>query len=97
MPQEVLDTHELEMITLDYRRECNKDDIVESLTSLLSEKSDSSAVESSTFASNGNATSTNGVATTRSPGRLSSSSRGFEFLHMLRLAESGFEINRGRT
>eukprot|EP00253_Pinus_taeda_P000340 PITA_00340 len=97
MPQEVLDTHELEMITLDYRRECNKDDFVESLTSLLSEPSDSSAVENGTFQSNGNATSTNRAATIRSPGSLSSNDRGFEFLHMLRLVESGFEINRGRT
>jgi len=97
MPQEVLDTHELEMITLDYRRECNKDDIVESLTSLLSEPSDSSAVENGAFPSNGNAASTNGAATIRSPGSLSSNNSGFEFLHMLRLAESGFEINRGRT
>lgn len=97
MPQEVLDTHELEMITLDYRRECNKDDIVESLTSLLSETSNSGAVKNIAFASNGNATSTNGAAKVKSPGRLSSSSSGFEYLHMLRLAESGFEINRGRT
>jgi len=97
MPQETLDTHELEMITLDYRRECNKADIVESLTSLVSETSDTSGVENSTFASNGNATSTNGAAKVTSPGKLSLSSEGFEYLHVLRLAESGFEINRGRT
>ena len=92
-PQEVLDTHELEMITLDYRRECNKDDIVESLTSLLSETSDSSAVENGTFASDGNATSTNGAATVGSQGKFSSNSSGFEFLHMLRLAESWAEVS----
>jgi len=97
MPQETLDTHELEMITLDYRRECNKADIVESLTSLVSETSDTSGVENSNFASNGNATSTNGAAKVTSPGKLSLSSEGFEYLHVLRLAESGFEINRGRT
>ncbi|PKU84703.1 Oleoyl-acyl carrier protein thioesterase, chloroplastic [Dendrobium catenatum] len=33
MPQEIIDTHELETITLDYRRECQHDDMVDSLTS----------------------------------------------------------------
>ncbi|KAM7496233.1 hypothetical protein LguiA_020647 [Lonicera macranthoides] len=33
MPQEVIDTHELQTITLDYRRECQHDDVVDSLTS----------------------------------------------------------------
>ncbi|KAI3787904.1 hypothetical protein L2E82_00408 [Cichorium intybus] len=33
IPQEVIDTHELQTITLDYRRECQHDDIVDSLTS----------------------------------------------------------------
>ncbi|KAI3694384.1 hypothetical protein L1987_77349 [Smallanthus sonchifolius] len=32
IPQEVIDTHELQSITLDYRRECQHDDIVDSLT-----------------------------------------------------------------
>nr|XP_043621451.1 oleoyl-acyl carrier protein thioesterase, chloroplastic [Erigeron canadensis] len=32
IPQEVIDTHELQTITLDYRRECQHDDIVDSLT-----------------------------------------------------------------
>ncbi|CAL1412092.1 unnamed protein product [Linum trigynum] len=34
MPQEVIDTHELQTITLDYRRECQQDDVVDSLTSV---------------------------------------------------------------
>lgn len=34
MPQEIIDTHELQTITLDYRRECQQDDVVDSLTSL---------------------------------------------------------------
>ncbi|XP_076883256.1 oleoyl-acyl carrier protein thioesterase, chloroplastic-like [Bidens hawaiensis] len=34
IPQEVIDTHELQSITLDYRRECQHDDIVDSLTTL---------------------------------------------------------------
>ncbi|KAK4338679.1 hypothetical protein RND71_043166 [Anisodus tanguticus] len=34
MPQEIIDTHELQTITLDYRRECQQDDVVDSLTSV---------------------------------------------------------------
>ncbi|KAL1359589.1 hypothetical protein HN51_004898 [Arachis hypogaea] len=34
MPQEIIDSHELHSITLDYRRECQRDDIVDSLTSI---------------------------------------------------------------
>ncbi|CAA6668393.1 unnamed protein product [Spirodela intermedia] len=34
IPQEIIDTHELQTITLDYRRECQHDDAVDSLTSL---------------------------------------------------------------
>nr|8P8K_AAA Chain AAA, Acyl-ACP thioesterase [Lemna aequinoctialis]8P8K_BBB Chain BBB, Acyl-ACP thioesterase [Lemna aequinoctialis] len=33
IPQEIIDTHELQTITLDYRRECQHDDIVDSLSS----------------------------------------------------------------
>ncbi|XP_072969981.1 oleoyl-acyl carrier protein thioesterase, chloroplastic-like [Typha angustifolia] len=33
MPQDIIDTHELQTITLDYRRECQHDDMVDSLTS----------------------------------------------------------------
>ncbi|KAF8388446.1 hypothetical protein HHK36_027118 [Tetracentron sinense] len=36
MPQEIIDTHELQKITLDYRRECQHNDLVDSLTSLES-------------------------------------------------------------
>ncbi|KAJ4897559.1 hypothetical protein Rs2_24353 [Raphanus sativus] len=32
IPQEIVDTHELQVITLDYRRECQQDDVVDSLT-----------------------------------------------------------------
>ncbi|XP_050206465.1 oleoyl-acyl carrier protein thioesterase 2, chloroplastic-like [Mercurialis annua] len=34
IPQEIIDTHELQTITLDYRRECQQHDIVDSLTSI---------------------------------------------------------------
>ncbi|KAG6477321.1 oleoyl-acyl carrier protein thioesterase 1, chloroplastic-like [Zingiber officinale] len=33
IPQEIIDTHELQTITLDYRRECQHDNIVDSLSS----------------------------------------------------------------
>ncbi|KAJ0248918.1 Oleoyl-acyl carrier protein thioesterase 1 [Hirschfeldia incana] len=32
IPQEIVDKHELQVITLDYRRECQQDDVVDSLT-----------------------------------------------------------------
>uniref|UniRef100_A0A8R7UKU6 Acyl-ACP thioesterase-like C-terminal domain-containing protein n=1 Tax=Triticum urartu TaxID=4572 RepID=A0A8R7UKU6_TRIUA len=32
IPQDIIDTHELQTITLDYRRECQHDDIVDPLT-----------------------------------------------------------------
>ncbi|KAG5404358.1 hypothetical protein IGI04_010477 [Brassica rapa subsp. trilocularis] len=32
LPQKIIDTHELQVITLDYRRECQQDDVVDSLT-----------------------------------------------------------------
>ncbi|KAL6011300.1 Oleoyl-acyl carrier protein thioesterase 2, chloroplastic [Asimina triloba] len=53
MPQDVIDTHELQKITLDYRRECQHNDVVDSLTSL--------EVEETVSELNG----TNGSATSR--------------------------------
>ncbi|KAH9314363.1 hypothetical protein KI387_022990 [Taxus chinensis] len=97
MPQEVLESHELHSITLDYRRECNKDDVVESLTSLEPSISENSSVEDGFVASKRITAATNGSATVRSPVKLSSGAEDFAFLHMLRLADGGFEINRGRT
>ncbi|XP_009790386.1 oleoyl-acyl carrier protein thioesterase, chloroplastic [Nicotiana tabacum] len=49
MPQDIIDTHELQTITLDYRRECQHDDVVNSLTSLES-------FEDSALGTNGSAT-----------------------------------------
>ena len=34
MPQDILETHQLHTITLDYRRECNHSDVVDSLARL---------------------------------------------------------------
>ncbi|KAI8574252.1 hypothetical protein RHMOL_Rhmol01G0340600 [Rhododendron molle] len=83
MPQEIIDTHELETITLDYRRECQHDDVVDSLTSpepfedtKLSELNGS-----------------NGSAAAAAEGNEDYC----QFLHLLRLSGDGLEINRGRT
>lgn len=80
MPQEVIDTHELQMITLDYRQECQQDDMVDSLTS--------SELEGDKGHTNG----TNGSATGKQQHQDQC-----RFLHLLRLSNSGLEINRGRT
>ncbi|KAK3007543.1 hypothetical protein RJ639_014548 [Escallonia herrerae] len=82
MPQEIIDTHELQTITLDYRRECQRDDVVDSLTS-PEEVEDTALLEL-----NG----TNGSAAGVKDGEDVS-----QFLHLLRLSGDGLEINRGRT
>ncbi|PKA47430.1 Oleoyl-acyl carrier protein thioesterase 2, chloroplastic [Apostasia shenzhenica] len=80
MPQEIIDTHELQTITLDYRRECQHDDMVDSLTS-----SEPGQILHQEI--------TNG-----SPTRKQHEHDGnLQFLHFLRLADTGLEINRGRT
>ncbi|KAJ3681240.1 hypothetical protein LUZ60_015729 [Juncus effusus] len=77
MPQDIIDTHELQTITLDYRRECQHNDSVDSLTSTESE----AGLKSENGSSNGS---------TRSDPNC-------QFLHFLKLAGTGLEINRGRT
>ncbi|CAN6447021.1 unnamed protein product [Victoria cruziana] len=89
MPQGVLDTHELQTITLDYRRECQRDDKVDSLTSL--ESNDTEEISS------GSHGSANGSATAAEQDTNYSSKEGVQFLHFLRLSGHGLEINRGRT
>ncbi|KAJ0244710.1 Oleoyl-acyl carrier protein thioesterase 2 [Hirschfeldia incana] len=84
IPQEIIDTHELQVITLDYRRECQQDDIVDSLTT--SEIPDDNPISKLTGGTNGSATSS-----------LQGQHNESQFLHMLRLSENGQEINRGRT
>ncbi|XP_039123136.1 oleoyl-acyl carrier protein thioesterase 1, chloroplastic-like [Dioscorea cayenensis subsp. rotundata] len=83
MPQEIIDTHELQMITLDYRRECQQDDVVDSLTSLELTEGEEKIVHHA---------STNGSASGKRDGL-----DHCQFLHFLRLAGTGLEINRGRT
>ncbi|KAL8106594.1 LOW QUALITY PROTEIN: oleoyl-acyl carrier protein thioesterase, chloroplastic-like [Apium graveolens] len=83
IPQEVLYTHELETITLDYRRECQHDDVVDSLTS--PEVDEDTAVTK--------VIGTNGHATAATEARDDS----LKFLHFLRVSGQGLEINRGRT
>ncbi|ONK71906.1 uncharacterized protein A4U43_C04F13590 [Asparagus officinalis] len=83
MPQEIIDTHELQTITLDYRRECQHDDMVDSLTSLELAGDSEELLRSD---------GTNGSATIKHQDH-----DGCNFLHFLRLSNSGLEINRGRT
>ncbi|KAL3828917.1 hypothetical protein ACJIZ3_017719 [Penstemon smallii] len=81
MPQDIIDSHELHTITLDYRRECQQDDVVDSLTSPERDGSFSEL--------NG---TTNG-----SPVSEKDENSRLQFLHLLRLSKVGLEINRGRT
>ncbi|KDP26359.1 hypothetical protein JCGZ_17517 [Jatropha curcas] len=81
MPQEIIDTHELQTITLDYRRECQHDDVVDSLTS--AESLEGAGLD--LHATNGSATAIAGEQDSRN------------FLHLLRFSSDGLEINRGRT
>lgn len=84
MPQEIIDSHELQTITLDYRRECQHDDLVDSLTSV--EPMEDAEAVSELQGSNGFAAATKGKG-----GDMR------QFLHLLRLSGDGLEINRGRT
>ncbi|KAI4356365.1 hypothetical protein L6164_000394 [Bauhinia variegata] len=83
MPQEIIDTHELQSITLDYRRECQQDDIVDSLTSV--EPIEGAEVIPELKGTNGSAIPAEGKQDFQ------------QFLHLLRLSGEGLEINRGRT
>ncbi|GMH02487.1 hypothetical protein Nepgr_004326 [Nepenthes gracilis] len=86
IPQEVIDTHELRSITLDYRRECQHDDVVDSLVS--SEPVDGvEELISELKVTNG------------SPAAAAKDEDDDcrQFLHLLRLSCSGSEINRGHT
>ncbi|KAL6601794.1 hypothetical protein ACP70R_006109 [Stipagrostis hirtigluma subsp. patula] len=76
IPQDIIDTHELQTITLDYRRECQHDDIVDSLT----------------YIEEGEEKSMNGSASA-----VVHKEEQQQFLHCLRFAGTGDEINRGRT
>ncbi|KAK3182760.1 hypothetical protein Dsin_030046 [Dipteronia sinensis] len=83
MPQDIIDTHELQTITLDYRRECQQDDIVDSLTSW--ELIDDTIAVPKLQGTNG------------SPAAIGEKKVQPQFLHLLRLSGNGSEINRGRT
>ncbi|KAK2662762.1 hypothetical protein Ddye_001336 [Dipteronia dyeriana] len=83
MPQDIIDTHELQTITLDYRRECQQDDIVDSLTSW--EIIDDTKAVPKLQGTNG------------SPAGIGEKKEEPQFLHLLRLSGNGSEINRGRT
>ncbi|KAI3678697.1 hypothetical protein L6452_37999 [Arctium lappa] len=82
IPPEIIDTHELQAITLDYRRECQRDDIVDSLTS-REPLEDAAVLE---FTGN------NGSASSKKDEQDLT-----RFMHLLRSSGSGLEINRCRT
>ncbi|PWA39685.1 hypothetical protein CTI12_AA568080 [Artemisia annua] len=82
IPQEIIDTRELQAITIDYRRECQQSDVVDSLTSR--EPLDDTAVYE---LKNGNGSS----AFKNDRQDL------IRFLHLLRLSDNGLEIGRCRT
>ena len=84
MPQEIIDNYELQSITLDYRRECQQDDVVDSLTSV--EVADGAEAVAELHGSNGSAAATKKYE-----------QDGQQFLHLVRLSCDGLEINRGRT
>lgn len=83
IPQEVIDSHELQTITLDYRRECQQDDIVDSLTNV-------EHVENAEAILGQNGTNGSTAAT-------ENQNNNHHFLHLLRISGDGSEINRGRT
>ncbi|XP_047307870.1 oleoyl-acyl carrier protein thioesterase 2, chloroplastic-like [Impatiens glandulifera] len=84
IPQDIIDTHELQTITLDYRRECQQDDVVDSLTSIETDED---------LKLDGN----NGTTTTTSIEKGEKDGDYCQFLHLLRLQKDGMEINRCRT
>ncbi|MCL7030240.1 hypothetical protein MKW94_027688 [Papaver nudicaule] len=81
IPQEIIDTHELQKITLGYRQECQHDNTVDSLTSPEMTEEDVDKLQQ-----------TNGSVTGRSH-----ETDTCQFLHILRLSGEGPELNRGRT
>ncbi|KAG7014515.1 Oleoyl-acyl carrier protein thioesterase 2, chloroplastic [Cucurbita argyrosperma subsp. argyrosperma] len=83
MPQETINSHELQTITLDYRRECQQDDLVDSLTSVEEVENGGDEAVSELNGSNGY------ISSDKQDSR--------QFLHLLRLSSDGLEINRGRT
>ncbi|KAM4077867.1 hypothetical protein ACJW30_12G172500 [Castanea mollissima] len=83
LPQEIIDSHELQTITLDYRQECQHDDIVDSLTGV--EPVENAELVSKIQGTNGSTAATENNEDLR------------QFLHLLRVSGDGLEINRGRT
>lgn len=82
-PQEIIDTHELGSITLDYRRECQQEDVIDSLTSSELVGGPNSVAKLKPV---------NGAPTLER-----TEDDYLQFLHMLRLSADGSEINRART
>ena len=106
MPQDILETHQLHTITLDYRRECNHNDVVDSLATSETpyndehnnNKQECGQIHTDKATVNGtvvNGTIVNGIKVNGTSGYLVS--RDLEYLHLVRLATNEVEINRART
>ncbi|KAF3342100.1 oleoyl-acyl carrier protein thioesterase 1 [Carex littledalei] len=81
IPQDIVETHELEAITIHYRRECKFSDTIDSLATTELEVESVNPFEDKSTLSNLN---------------LNSEGR-HQFLHSLKFSYTGQEINRGRT
>jgi fatty acyl-ACP thioesterase A len=99
-PAEVSSNYELTQITLDYKRECKADDVVESLVTPENVQTAEaiSWLMGPKHTNNGTYRSTNSSANGSNGTYLSESKhQTLLFLHVLRLSKEGKEINRGRT
>ncbi|XP_020248724.1 oleoyl-acyl carrier protein thioesterase, chloroplastic-like isoform X3 [Asparagus officinalis] len=83
VPQDIIGTYELQTITLDYKKECQHDDVVDSLTSLQLLDDEKELLPRD--GSKGSAI------------RKQEDQDGRRFLHFLRSSNNGVEINRGCT
>ncbi|KAH7284466.1 hypothetical protein KP509_34G055100 [Ceratopteris richardii] len=88
IPPNLLDTHQLHRITLDYRRECRHGDTVESIASLES-SDDGGHRENGSLKDSANGAAQRSFSTDNADS--------IEFLHLVRMANRDVEINRGRT
>lgn len=99
IPSPVLKVAELAKITLEYRREVNGGEMVESLASpevadIKMTETREVAVDTTTSENGAVNVSTSTTVTTSS---VETSSGGLQFIHLLRLQDAENEINRGRT
>ncbi|BBN01864.1 fatty acyl-ACP thioesterase B [Marchantia polymorpha subsp. ruderalis] len=93
LPAPILEGHELTNMTLEYRRECNQSDVVQSMTSPESPSSSLSGASPDTQFSYSPGT----LALTPEMTNSAASIGPLQYTHLLRLQVDGSEIVRGRT